>query len=80
MRLSANAERACPIIKKRSKKAVFPDLIHIGEKTSEATRVTSGDNEKDFQESRLGTSSCFAFKPEPIITWVKSPASTSGDF
>jgi len=62
------------LIKKRSKKAGLPPgtLIHIGEKTSEATRVNLWEyDEKDFQESRLENfEACFSFKPEPIITWV----------
>ena len=62
------------LIKKRSKKAGLPPgtLIHIGEKTSDTTRVTLWEfDEKDFQESRLeNIESCFPFKTEPTVTWV----------
>ena len=61
-------------IKKRSKKAGLPPgtLIHIGEKTSETTRVTLREyDEKDFQESRLENfDPCFPFKKDPTVTWV----------
>lgn len=62
------------LIKKRSSKAGLPPgtLIHIGEKKTEALKITIMDyDEVHFQEKETkAVEECFAFKDTPGVTWI----------
>ncbi len=62
------------LIKKRSRKAGLPPgtLVHIGEKKTEALKITIMDyDEGHFQERETKTvEECFAFKDTPGVTWI----------
>jgi magnesium transporter len=62
------------LIKKSSKKAGLPPgtLVHIGEKTTEKTRVAVVEYDgQDFQEKELKNfETCYNFPKEPSVTWV----------
>jgi magnesium transporter len=62
------------LIKRRSRKTGLPPgtLVHVGEKKTEAVRITYIDyDEKNFEEKQIPTiQECFRFKATSTVTWV----------
>lgn len=62
------------LIKRHSRKTGLPPgtLVHVGEKKTEAVRITYIDyDEKNFEEKQVPTiQECFRFKATPTITWI----------
>jgi magnesium transporter len=62
------------LIKKRSRKSGLPPgtLVHIGEKKTEAPKITLIDyDESHFQEREIKKiEECFLFREKPTITWI----------
>lgn len=61
-------------IRRRSKKAGLPPgtPVHVGEKKSEAVKITIIDYNKDNVEIReaLTVEECFSYKGKPTVTWI----------
>jgi len=62
------------LTKKRSAKAGLPpgSLVHIGERSGDATRITIMDySEQSFQEAEATTfDACIPYKDKPTVTWI----------
>jgi len=62
------------LIRRHTKKAGLPPgtLVHVGEKKTEAVRITYIDyDEKNFEEKQVPTiQECFRFKATPTVTWI----------
>jgi magnesium transporter len=62
------------LIRRYTKKAGLPPgtLVHVGEKKTEAVRITYIDyDEKNFEEKQVpNIQECFRFKATPTVTWI----------